>query len=484
MKSTCDELVIHMSNGIGQRKLYFASHPRVLACSREFTQKLKAFLEESGKECFFLGIVGGKLVHNGRYLVGPTIVGRRLVAFTECLQSGGLLFNGKIEPGEVCELFNLAAELTEPVKSLEEARGMLKARGVDNIEISPAYEDQQWFGQYHYDGTEDWENGIPGGCDGESAIPVYQSLFNTVEVAHRRAGGDHELDVDGARTVTGEMLKTIQGNFMDIMQLVRYPDFDSYTLGHSVRVSLIAVLVGHSLGMNQEFLLELGTAGLLHDVGKSKISEDILFKPGELDKEERRIIMSHPRLGAQILLENREASPLAIGAAWGHHLRHDKKGYPAATQWTVTNRVTELLHVCDVFEALTAVRPYKQALTPRRAYEVMLKDQGGYEPGILAAFVSAMGLYPPGSRLALSNGQQGVVVAAGSDIDKPKVRITHDVGGEVLPNQGGGILDLSSEGAYGVTVSGVLVDGEPVESGEPVAQDDLNPTTMECSPAQ
>jgi len=114
----------------------------------------------------------------------------------------------------------------------------------------------------------------------------------------------------------------------------------------------------------------------------------------------------------------------------------------------------------------------------------MLKDQGGYEPGILAAFVSAMGLYPPGSRLALSNGQQGVVVAAGSDIDKPKVRITHDVGGEVLPNQGGGILDLSSEGAYGVTVSGVLVDGEPVESGEPVAQDDLNPTTMECSPAQ
>lgn len=459
MDSSYDELVTLLSNGISQRKLYFSGHPRVLACSRDFTDKLNALLKADRRESFFLGVVDGNLVHNGRYLVGPTIVGRRLVSYAEDLRCGGFLFRGGIESHEVNEFLGLSVDLSEAVQNLMEARGMMNARGIRNIEISPVYEDPGWFGQFLFEGTESGGGNFSGQSDLDTAIPVYQSLFNTVEEVHGRAGGDRRLDIDGARSVTEKMLQSVRGDFMDIMQLVRYPDYDSYTVGHSVRVAMISVLVGHSLGMNQELLLEVGTAGLLHDVGKVKIPEEILYKPGGLDDEERQIIESHPRLGAQVLLENRNAGPLAIAAAWGHHIRHDRGGYPSPASWAVTDRVTALMHVCDVFEALTAMRPYKEAMTPRRAYEIMLKDRGAFDPGALTAFVSAMGLYPPGRRVRLSSGEEGIVVAAGSDMERPKVRITHGDCGADRYSEEGRVLDLDSEEGHGITVTGLLSDG-------------------------
>lgn len=101
-------------------------------------------------------------------------------------------------------------------------------------------------------------------------------------------------------------------------------------------------------------------------------------------------------------------------------------------KWGVSSRITSLLTVCDVFEAMTAVHHYKSAMQPRRAYEVMLKDQGAFDPGAFAALVTAMGVYPPGSAVRLSDGSQGVVPAAGESIDGPIVRPTRDQFGQAV----------------------------------------------------
>jgi putative nucleotidyltransferase with HDIG domain len=288
-------------------------------------------------------------------------------------------------------------------------------------------------------------------------VLICQTLFNATENVHVCGARGHSIDIDNVRGASEEFLQASRGNFMDIMQLVHYPDYDSYTVGHSVRVAMILVLVGHRLGMDKDFLIELGTAGLLHDVGKSKIPSEILFKEGALVQEERQIIERHPVLGAQILLSHRGISKLALTAAWGHHLRPDGRGYPVPTTWGVTDKVTALLHVCDVFEALTAVRPYKGSLTPRRAYEIMLKDQGGFDQRAFSTFLSAMGLYPPGSRVQLSNGRQGIVVSTGGDIEKPIVRFTHDSSGEALSPTDSRILDLGTPEAEGLSVVKFLV---------------------------
>ncbi len=450
-----DDLVSLLSSGLGMRRLYFRNHQKVQAVAEQFTSHLHRLLDESGKEAFFVGLVDGKLVLAGRFLVGPTLLGRKLVDFVEALECGGILFRRGLEEEEILDLLDLAAERKDP-GGLKEGRQMLEARGIRNVELSPPYEDAGWFGQFFFEGREEWGSEPTLEPDVESSMRTYQSLFDSAEGAHDRARSGEEIDVAGARTVSEALIDTARGDFTDILRLVRYPDYDTFTVGHSVRLALLAVLVGHRAGLPREFLAELGTAGLLHDVGKAHIPDEILFKPGRLDEEERRIINTHAPIGAQVLLESSDASPVAIGAAWGHHIRHDGGGYPARPPWAVLGKVTELIHVCDVYEALTAVRPYKPPVSPRRAYEIMLAEREAFDPGILTWFVRAMGIYPPGNVVNLTSGEMGLVLTAGVRVDQPTIRVTHDSLGLALPGPEQWLLDLSSPQAVDVRVSGIV----------------------------
>ncbi|MBW2734992.1 MAG: HD domain-containing protein, partial [Deltaproteobacteria bacterium] len=201
------------------------------------------------------------------------------------------------------------------------------------------------------------------------------------------------------------------------------------TIGHSVRVAALSAMLGRELGWPSEILGELATAGLVHDLVKGRVPEEILFKTGALDPDEMKIIQSHPATGAQILLASGEQSPIIISAAWGHHIREDGGGYPVMPEWYIQGEAASLVHICDVFEALTSVRPYKAPMSPRRAFEIMLRDTGGFQPRMLAALIRAMGLYPPGSEVLLSDFRKAVVIARGRDMDNPLVRVTHDPGG-------------------------------------------------------
>lgn len=451
-----EDLVARLCGGIRHRRMYFSSHPEVQASARVIALGLRAFLDETGREFFFLGLAQGRLVHDGRLLVGSTLLGRRLVEFLERLRCGGLLFRAGIEDSDVLALFDVAAGLGAPTAGLEESRALLRAAGVRRIELSPPYEDAGWLGQFLYDREE--SGGRLEKSEADDLVPVYQSLFDTVDVAHSRAAAGRSLDVDHARSVVEGLLAAARGGFTDILRLVRYPDYDTYTVGHSVRVALLAVLVGNRLGCESSFLTELGAAGLMHDVGKAKIPEEILYKQGPLTPDERRIVSQHPCLGAQILLEHRNAGPLAVASAFGHHLRHDRRGYPQTEAWAATSRVTALVQVCDVFEAITAVRPYKGAQPPRRAYELMVADAGAYDPGALRAFVSAMGLYPPGSRVALATGERAVVLAAGRAIDRPTLRLSHAAGGEEIPEVDRPTIDLGAPESATLSIASLLVD--------------------------
>lgn len=444
--ATYDDLVALLSQAIGQRLVYFASHPRVQGYAVQFVSKLDERLRLDHRSFFFLGFAEDNLVHEGLFLVGPTILGRHLVNLLRALDSGGILFRLGLTTEELLELFKIATLLKGEELSLQQAQNILLQRNVRHIQLSPPYRDPGWMGQFLYERHE--SAGVAGGVEGQPnhMVSVHRSMFGAVEEAHQLAGEDRELDVDAVRTIGEQLIKAAEGRFTDIMQLVRYPDYDTFTVGHSVRVASISVLVGQHLGMPAEVLVELAAAGLLHDVGKGKIPDEVLFKPTTLDDDERRTMQQHPVLGAQILLDNENAGPMAIAAAWGHHLRYDRGGYPALPKWGVSSRITALLKVCDVFEALTAVRPYKKAMAPRRAYELMLQDRGAFDPDAFAALVSAVGLYPPGSRVVLSNGERGNVLAAGRRPDAPVVSITHDPTGAKF--QGEGVVrDLSVLGS-------------------------------------
>ena len=448
-----NKLIVDLCKSIGQRQLYFLDHPVIRDNSVKIVADLRALLVELERDNLFIGIVDGHLVFDGQYLVGPSIMGQQLVAFAQKLHCGGLVLGEDTTAEEIMVLLDLAGKLKTPIDNLQEGRDILKARGVHNIELSAHYSAPS-----NLIAKEDkdlWQ-GKDGGGHLHSPLLVYQALFDVVAKAHGNVTLDRAIDINGAQSVSEHLLLSARANFTDMLQFVRYPDYDSYTVGHSVRVATLAVFVGNQLGIDDEQLVELGTAGLLHDVGKSKVPSEILFKRGRLTAEEFAIIQSHASVGAEILLGQKDWNRLQVAAAWGHHLRYDGGGYPPSPNWAVRGHLVALLQICDVFEALTAVRPYKARLTPLAAFGVMLADKGAFDPALLYAFISTLGIYPPGNRVRLGDGSEGVVVAAGSLVDKPLLRIVQDMTGAPIEPDEQQVVNLAKDTSGRLAVAELL----------------------------
>lgn len=465
MDAKFSDLIILLASGINQRAMYFDGHPTVQSLSREFVARLQELLDSSGQDEFSFGVFQGKFIRNGKYLVGPSIAGRSLIRFAERLNCGGFTFTLPLTPDNLVTFFQLAVRQQETADNLAEARRILLASGLNNIKVIAPFAEESDEARAAADeerSRRETEGANPGdflASDFAPLLQVYQALYDTVSGNTRAVHGDTRLDLDEARARGSELVAVADQGALDVMQFMRYPDYDSYTIGHSVRVAALAALIGRELGWTAEQRSEAATAGLLHDLGKGRIPEEILFKPGKLDQDERRIMETHPVLGVKVLLANGEKSSAVISAAWGHHLRHDGKGYPAMPHGYASSTAAELIHVCDVFEALTAARPYKLPLPPRRAYEIMLADKGAFEPRLLGALVRSMGLYPPGSEVRLSDRRRAVVVARGRDLDRPLVRITHSEAGRPLPPSEQPALQLGPD--QPLTIQDFLTVGLP-----------------------
>jgi HD-GYP domain-containing protein (c-di-GMP phosphodiesterase class II) len=224
--------------------------------------------------------------------------------------------------------------------------------------------------------------------------------------------------------------------------LAHYPEYDYFTFGHVIRVGLLSMDVAMHTTQDPELLRRIGLAALLHDVGKSRISWEVLHKKGPLTPDERREMQRHPVLGAGILLSNRESDPLSVAAAIGHHRTPDGGGYPWTCEDYQQGVVTRLVKICDVFEALTAIRPYKAALPPAKAYRVMLSMRSQFDEALLQHFIRVVGLHPPGTRVRLDDGSVARVLRQTSDFSRPRVEILERDGGAV-PSEERKRIDLS-----------------------------------------
>jgi len=462
MDKKINDIIILLCKGISNRRLYFSNHPKVISYAETFHKELNTFFDMGEKEEFFIGIIEGHFIFNGKRLFGPTIVGRRLILFMQMLKCGGISFQKGLTITDLTSFMDLTDSLKVPLTSLQEARDLFRRQGIQSITIAGHYTDQQGLGTA--DKQRPWEGQETAGFLQSPAL-IYQALFDVVTRAHGDASFNRELDIDSAKSVSEFLLRFTQLNFADVMQYIHYPDFDSYTIGHSVRVSSIAVYLGMMLNWPEEDILAMGTAAILHDIGKSKISTEVLYKTSALTEEEFALITDHPRVGAELLLAQKNSSPLDIAAAWGHHLRYDGKGYPQKPAWATRSPAIALLQICDIFEALTAVRPYKQAMIPQHAFSVMIGDAGAFNLNLLSTFIRCMGIYPPGTYVELSDCRIGMVTGAGVVIDRPQVRITTTFDGTRLSGDEQYHLNLVTKECADLKVRRLLLnylDTEPL----------------------
>ncbi|GGD92843.1 metal-dependent phosphohydrolase [Aureimonas endophytica] len=163
-----------------------------------------------------------------------------------------------------------------------------------------------------------------------------------------------------------------------------------FTSGHCERVTLFADMIAEGLGLSPERRRILRRAALLHDIGKLGVSNSILEKPGKLDEEEFRVMRSHSLLGETILSRIAAFRELAE-IAGAHHERLDGKGYPRGLTAAQLSLETRIVTTADIFDALTADRPYRAAMPVSKALAIMRGDLGtAIDPICLAALEEAL----------------------------------------------------------------------------------------------
>jgi len=165
---------------------------------------------------------------------------------------------------------------------------------------------------------------------------------------------------------------------------------DSYTAGHSMRVTGIAENIGQKLGFSQEQLERLRKAALLHDIGKIGIPEKILNKPGKLLPEEYREIQNHPEIGLEIIKPIEQMRDI-FEIIYHHHEKYDGTGYPGGLKGEEIPLEARVLAVADAYEAMTSDRAYRKALTKKEAVSEILKQKGQqFDPKVVEAFLAGM----------------------------------------------------------------------------------------------
>jgi len=210
--------------------------------------------------------------------------------------------------------------------------------------------------------------------------------------------------------ITNELMKAIFDNNSLAVDISTLKTSDEYTFKHSVDVATMAMIISKKQGMSQQEVYNIGISGLLHDMGKSKIPNEVLNKPGKLTEEEFALMKKHSELGYYILKDKTEFSPVIPIAVLQHHEKMNGKGYPYGITADRIIPFSRILSVADVYDALVTERPYKKAFSQRDAVEMIMSMTAELDLVSMRSFLDTVILYPVDSTVQLSNGELARVV--------------------------------------------------------------------------
>ncbi|MBI5256927.1 MAG: HD-GYP domain-containing protein [Burkholderiales bacterium] len=218
------------------------------------------------------------------------------------------------------------------------------------------------------------------------------------------------LDTEHCLPLVDEITSSVFRNPGALVSLARLKTQDDYTYMHSVAVCALMVSLARQLGLDAEGCRQAGMAGLLHDLGKAAMPLEILQKPDKLTDAEFTVIRTHPERGYEMLQEAKGASEMAMEVCLHHHERPDGRGYPHGLSGERLTQFARMGAVCDVYDAITSNRPYKNGWDPAESIARMASWKGQFDEVIFRAFVKSLGIYPVGSLVRLESGKLAVVV--------------------------------------------------------------------------
>jgi HD-GYP domain-containing protein (c-di-GMP phosphodiesterase class II) len=324
------------------------------------------------------------------------------------------------------------SEIGKPSPLLAKSKSKAKSKYVSASDLRKIAID---IGKYEKD-TKPFKKEI------NNAKVLFSDLSHSIEQISFNIRVGKKLNISETKNLTKSVVNSVIKNPNTMIWLSRLKDKGDYTYNHSLRSSILATVFGRYLGLNEKDLLSLATGVLLSDIGKTKIKRNLLNKSEELTKSEMILVKSHVELGVEMLAsqENIEHDTLVIVET--HHERFNGSGYPYALIGAEIPFFGQIAGLVDVFDAITNKKSYGQHMTPAQAMDWLYSQRDKlFSAQLIDDFVQAIGLYPAGTIVELTDESIGLVVSHNPEKRlRPEVLIIKDKNKIVQSNS---TIDLS-----------------------------------------
>jgi HD-GYP domain-containing protein (c-di-GMP phosphodiesterase class II) len=246
---------------------------------------------------------------------------------------------------------------------------------------------------------------------------------------------DHHIDLDKVNEVVDAMVDSIGNNPDALLWLTKLKSRDSYAYDHGIDVAIYLLAFGRHLGYPKDKLRVLGVAGLMQDIGKLRIREEILARSGKLTAEEYEEVKIHVNHSIDILKETSDIPDEVLTVVSQHHERLDGSGYPQGLKGDQIYPVACMSGIVDSFEALVSHRPYAEAISTHQALQQLNRWKGSsFHEALTEQFIQCIGIFPVGSLVELNTGDVAVVIGQNKVRRlKPKVMLLLDPDKKAYP---------------------------------------------------
>jgi HD-GYP domain-containing protein (c-di-GMP phosphodiesterase class II) len=382
--SAVDRLIVSLVAGINMRSLYRAEHPALSSHVDRILEAITAACAERDKDALTFLVVGQDLVLENQPLRSGSLYHQQFIRALARRGVERLTIALGLTTDECVRFLTPMALGGSPVSSPHLVVGRIELRSSTPAALF---------------GPGGGLGGGPGGGGGEgiSDEPAVESLTGASVDSAREAFFEFRTDRRGGlgrlEHVVWSLMEALQRATREVLPLAPVKTHDDYTFVHSVNVSLLTLAQARSFGIEGQRLHTIGLAAFLHDIGKLKIPLEVLNKPGKLEGEEWKVMMSHAEEGAVHLCGVEGSQPLAILVAYEHHMRYDgAPNYPVPRIGRRPTLASQMTSISDVYDAICTTRPYAKARSREFAVKVLTERVGTFHsPTLVGNFARMVG---------------------------------------------------------------------------------------------